>query len=141
MTASSADVVVIGGGAIGAATAYELAFRGVNVVLLEQDGLARGASGRNHGFLWLHTRYPGTSLDLCLVSAERYRGLEQELEFGFELRKCGGLVTATSESEASILREFVGQRRELGLDIQFLTGDEARQFEPELSPNIVAASY
>ncbi len=141
MFSESTEVVIIGGGAIGVATAYELSLRGVKVVLLEQDGLARGASGRNHGFLWLHTRYPGTSLDLCLASAKRYRTLEQELDFGFELRRCGGLVTATSESEAGILREFVGQRRELGFDFQFLTGDEARQLEPDLSPNVIAASY
>jgi sarcosine oxidase subunit beta len=89
----------------------------------------------------LHTRYPGTSLDLCLASANRYKGLEEELDFGFELRRCGGLVTASSESEAGILREFVGQRRELGLDFHFLTGDEAREIEPDLSPHIVAASY
>lgn len=141
MIASSADVVVIGGGAIGVATAYELSLRGVNVVLLEQDGLARGASGRNHGFLWLHTRYPGTSLDLCLASAQRYLTLQDEIAFDFEMRRCGGLVTATSESEVEILREFVEQRRALSLDFQLLTGDEARRVEPELSSDILAASY
>ncbi|MFL5760187.1 MAG: NAD(P)/FAD-dependent oxidoreductase [Thermomicrobiales bacterium] len=141
MIASSADVVVIGGGAIGVATAYELSLRGVNVVLLEQDGLARGASGRNHGFLWLHTRYPGTSLNLCLASAQRYLTLQDEIAFDFEMRRCGGLVTATSESEVEILREFVEQRRALSLDFQLLTGDEARRLEPELSPDILAASY
>jgi glycine/D-amino acid oxidase-like deaminating enzyme len=140
-SSDSADVVIIGGGAIGVATAYELALRGVRAVLLEQDGLARGASGRNHGFLWLHTRYPGISLDLCLTSAERYRTLEDEIDFGFELRRCGGLVTATSESEVEILSEFVEQRRGLGLDYQMLTGDEARQLEPDMSPNILGASY
>jgi sarcosine oxidase subunit beta len=136
-----ADVVVIGGGAVGVATAYELSLRGVRVTLLEQDGLARGASGRNHGFLWLHTRYPGVSLDLCLVSAKRYQTLEQELEFGFELRRCGGLVTATQETEVEILREFVEQRRTLGLNLQLLSGDEARRLEPDLSPSILGASY
>jgi glycine/D-amino acid oxidase-like deaminating enzyme len=137
----STDVVIIGGGAIGVATAYELSLRGVRVVLLEQDGLARGASGRNHGFLWLHTRFPGVSLDLCLASSKRYRTLEQELEFEFELRRCGGLVTATTEGEVEILREFVGQRRALGLDFQFLDGDDARQLEPDLSADILGASY
>jgi glycine/D-amino acid oxidase-like deaminating enzyme len=137
----STEVVIIGGGAIGVATAYELSLRGVRVVLLEQDGLARGASGRNHGFLWLHTRYPGVSLDLCLASAKRYQTLEQELEFGFELRRCGGLVTATSDGEVEILREFVAQRRALGLDFELLSGDEARKLEPDLSPEILGASY
>lgn len=135
------EVVVVGGGAIGTATAYELARRDARVTLLEGEGLARGASGRNHGFLWLHTRYPGPSLDLCLASAARYRTLEAELEFRFDHRPCGGLVAAYDEGECEILREFVAQRRALGLDFHFLTGDEARAFEPDLSPVVRGASH
>lgn len=138
---SQTEVVVVGGGAIGTATAYELARRGARVTLLEADGLARGASGRNHGFLWLHTRYPGTSLDLCLASAARYRTLEQELEGRFDYRRCGGLVVGYAEAECRILREFVAQRRDLGLDFQYLSGDEARAREPALASDVRGASY
>lgn len=45
------DVIVVGGGIIGCATAYELARRGAKVTLLERSELAAGASGRNHGLL------------------------------------------------------------------------------------------
>jgi glycine/D-amino acid oxidase-like deaminating enzyme len=65
------EVAVNGGGAIGAATAYELARQGARVVLPDLDGLASGTSGRNHGFLWLHLRTPGPALALSLASAER----------------------------------------------------------------------
>lgn len=44
-------MVVVGGGIIGCATAYELARKGANVTLLERSELAAGASGRNHGLL------------------------------------------------------------------------------------------
>jgi len=139
--APATEVAIVGGGAIGAATAYELARRGVRVTLLEAEGLARGASGRNHGFLWLHTRYPGPSLDLCLASAARYRTLEDELGARFDYRRCGGLVVGTSDGECEILREFVAQRRALGLDYRYLTGDEARALEPDLSPAVQGASF
>jgi glycine/D-amino acid oxidase-like deaminating enzyme len=49
--APGADVVVVGGGIIGCAVAYELAGRGASVILVERSELAAGASGRNHGLL------------------------------------------------------------------------------------------
>jgi glycine/D-amino acid oxidase-like deaminating enzyme len=48
---ATADIVVIGGGILGLATAYWLARGGHRPVLLEQEGLGAGASGRNGGFL------------------------------------------------------------------------------------------
>src|SRR5438093_11907110 len=45
------EVIVVGGGIIGCATAYQLAKRGAKVTLLERSELAAGASGRNHGLL------------------------------------------------------------------------------------------
>ncbi|MGH2556468.1 MAG: NAD(P)/FAD-dependent oxidoreductase [Actinomycetota bacterium] len=48
---SGPEVIVVGGGIIGCATAYELALRGAGVTLLERSELAAGASGRNHGLL------------------------------------------------------------------------------------------
>ncbi len=50
---ASADYVVIGGGYLGASTCYWLARTGANVVLLEQNFPAFGATGRNGGFLSL----------------------------------------------------------------------------------------
>ena len=47
------DVVIVGGGIIGAASAYELARRGAGVTLIERDELAAGASGRNQGWFVL----------------------------------------------------------------------------------------
>src|SRR5216117_4092557 len=50
---AGSDVVIVGGGIIGAACAYELARSGASVTLLERDELAAGASGRNIGFFGL----------------------------------------------------------------------------------------
>ena len=69
------DLVVIGGGVIGAAVADEMARRGASVTLVERDALASGASGRNMG-LWLPPEDPATaamgrrSLDAYLALAD-----------------------------------------------------------------------
>ena len=66
--AGSPDVLVIGGGIVGASSAYHLARRGASVTLLEQDRLASGATGRNLGWIrvarrlrvgdvWVNTHY------------------------------------------------------------------------------------
>ena len=66
------DIVVVGGGIIGAACAFELAERGASVTLLEKDELAAGASGRNLGYL-------DTSKDPVLAPLAR-RSLERYAE-------------------------------------------------------------
>jgi sarcosine oxidase subunit beta len=50
-------------------------------------------------------------------------------------------VTATRDGECDILREFVAQRRELGLDFRYLTGNDVRDLEPGLAPEVQGASY
>ena len=70
---SSPDVLVIGGGIVGAATAYHLARRGASVILLEAERLAFGATGRNLGYIWLHTRRRGPELDLVMPTRDTLR--------------------------------------------------------------------
>src|SRR5262245_24270130 len=51
------DVLVIGGGATGAGVMFDLASRGLRVVLAEQNDIATGTSGRYHGLLHSGARY------------------------------------------------------------------------------------
>ncbi|HEX6401244.1 MAG TPA: FAD-dependent oxidoreductase, partial [Actinomycetota bacterium] len=64
------DVVVVGGGIVGAACAYELAVAGASVTLVERGELAAGASGRNNG-LWLTPVDPAL-LPMARASLARY---------------------------------------------------------------------
>ena len=103
----SPDVLVIGGGIVGAATAYQLARRGADVLLLEADRLASGATGRNLGFIWVHTRRAGPELDLVMATRSGLEDLPEELGVDFGLRTRGGLIYFTSEAQGAIMREFV----------------------------------
>jgi glycine/D-amino acid oxidase-like deaminating enzyme len=137
----STDVLVIGGGIVGAATAYELARRGRSVTLLEADELASGATGRNLGYVWLHTRRIGPELDLVMATRRRLEELPEELEADFGLRTRGGLIFYNRPEQAQVLREFVEQRMREGLEMQLLSGDDAREVAPILPESVLGASY
>ncbi len=139
--ASSTDVLVIGGGIVGAATAYHLARRGVDVTLLEADRLASGATGRNLGYIWLHTRKVGPELDLVMATRNELDVLPDELGADFGLRTRGGLIYVTSEAQVAVLREFVERRRGDGVPMQLLSGQEARDLAPILPETVLAASF
>lgn len=139
--ARSADVVVVGGGIIGAACAYELSRTGVSVVLCEREELAVGASGRNPGFVWLHTRKPGTQLSLARFSRARLEELPEELGEDFGFRPNGGLIFVHTEDQLAVLKEFVERRRVDGVDVELLSGEETRRLAPILPERVAGASF
>ena len=76
----TADVVIVGGGILGLATAYHLARQGAHPLLLERDGLGAGATGRNGGFLPIGTAddYDATIVRLGRPAARELLGLTLE---------------------------------------------------------------
>ena len=109
------DVLIIGGGIVGAASAYHLARRGASVTLLEQDRLASGATGRNLGFIWVHTRRAGPELELVMATRNELEGLPEELGADFGLRTNGGLFyfnyRGPGRGDARVRRAPHGGRR------------------------------
>src|ERR1043166_8832379 len=106
------DLVVIGGGVTGCATAFYLAHAGVNVTLVERHDLNTQASGRNAGGLhgqiqhepflelgeaWAHAF--GPSLALMRESIGLWHDLERELGADLEVNVCGGIIVAASETQ------------------------------------------
>ena len=138
---SSPDVLVIGGGIVGAATAYQLAQRGASVVLLEAERLAFGATGRNLGYIWLHTRRRGPELDLVMPTRDTLERLPEELGADFGLRTNGGLIYFTTEDQAVVMREFVERRTADGVPMRLLDGDDAREIAPILPDSVIGATF
>lgn len=137
----SPDVLVVGGGIVGSATAYHLARRGASVALLEANQLASGATGRNLGYIWVHTRRTGPELELVMHLRRELETLPDALGDDFGLRTDGGLLYANTETQLAILRDFVAQRQADGLDIRLLDGHEARSLAPILPDAVVGASF
>jgi len=141
MLPGSTDVVVIGGGVIGASIAYHLAKRKIGVVLLEKGNAACGSSGACGGTIFLQTKSPGTHLELALESSRRFVHLEQELGAGFEYQRHGGMIVIETEEELRTLQQFVEKQKRSGLDVALLDARQAREAAPMLSDKILGATY
>ncbi len=109
--------------------------------LLEAERLAFGATGRNLGYIWLHTRRRGPELDLVMPTRDTLESLPEELGADFGLRTNGGLIYFTTEDQAVVMREFVERRTADGVPMRLLDGDEAREIAPILPDSVIGATF
>lgn len=141
MSYMQTDVAIIGGGIVGASSAYYLARRGLHVALFEARDLAYGASGRNLGYIWLHSRRPGPELSLAMTTRKFLSQLPEELDYDFELQCNGGMIFYKTEAQLRVMEKFVQRRNEDGVEMRLLDPKEAREFSPLLPENILGATY
>jgi len=142
MTATGPDVVVIGGGAIGLASAWRLAQGGLTVTVYDPDP-GRQATHASAGMLAPVTEaHYGEDrlLDLNLAGARRWGDFAAELEaesgrpVGY--RTCGSLVVALDADDAAVLEDLAGYLARLDMAAELLSGSAARAVEPGLAPGV-----
>jgi FAD dependent oxidoreductase TIGR03364 len=97
-------IVVIGGGVLGTMHAVAARRRGYEVVHLEREGEARGASVRNFGLVWVSGRRAGAELALALRARELWAELGHVVS-GLHFRPAGSLTLATDDAELRVLKE------------------------------------
>lgn len=150
----SFDVIVIGGGAIGASSAYQLAKQGANVALLDEFDLNTQASGRNAGSLHGQIQYEpfeelGTDwakqflhgLSILADSLEIWKGLSSELGVDLEVSSNGGLMIAENEKNLRHLEEKVRLENSIGIASRMLSQSELQEKAPYISSKMVGAAY
>lgn len=147
------DVAVVGAGLVGCAAAFQLAQRGLRVVVVDQGELNRGASGRNAGSL--HFQIEPRMLDVLvseprrlaellpvnLQAIEDWRRLPGQLRCDIELIMHGGLMVAETEAEQSLLIRKLELETGGGLSVRVVEGSELKRMAPYLAPAIRYASY
>ena len=150
----SFDVIVIGGGAIGASSAYQLAKQGANVALLEEFDLNTQASGRNAGSLHGQIQYEPFEelgigwakqflhgLSILADSLEIWKGLSDELGVDLEVSSNGGLMIAENETNLRHLEEKVRLENSIGIDSRMLSRSELQEKAPYISAKMVGAAF
>jgi glycine/D-amino acid oxidase-like deaminating enzyme len=141
LPSSKVDVVVVGGGVIGASVAYYLACRKVQVTLLEGGDMASGSSGACDGLVLLQSKKPGIHLRLAMESRKLFDRLTEQLPIPIEYHSRGGMVVIETEEELQAMGRHVQEQREVGLDVTLLDIAAARKIEPELSEALVGAAF
>jgi sarcosine oxidase subunit beta len=128
------DVVIIGAGGHGLATAYYLAREhGIrNVAVLERGWLGGGNTGRNttiirSNYLW------GASAALYEHALKLWEGLAQELNYNVMYSPRGVMMLAHSVHDVQVFRRHVHANRLNGIDNEWLTPEQAQRFCPPLN--------
>lgn len=138
---SSARVVVVGGGALGLATADELARAGVDVLVLERDRLGSGSSAKPFGGVRATFSDPG-NIALGQRGLEKYAALHAEVPGGIGLERVGYLFCARSEGEALALEVSTELQRSMGSRACVIAPARAAELNPYLDASaLVAASF
>jgi glycine/D-amino acid oxidase-like deaminating enzyme len=134
-----AEVVVVGGGVIGCATAYELARRGATVTLFERAELAAGASGRNHGLV-IAPMDPAL-IEMARGSIHIYEQIIDEAPVPIRLDRSpiGFLVVAADPSESDAAREEARAAQAAGVAIEHVDGARLHELEPDLANDLADA--
>jgi glycine/D-amino acid oxidase-like deaminating enzyme len=131
------DVVVVGGGIIGTACAYELSQRGISVTLVERGELAAGASGRNHGLLVVPLDpVLGPMAARSVASYEEIAG-HAPSPIGLDPERIGFLIVAgQDEEERAAGRAEAAAAAACGVEVELLEATALRDLEPALSPDL-----
>ena len=140
-TMGSYDVVIIGAGVIGSATARELSRYELSVAVLEkEEDVCSGTSKANSGIVHAgHDAKPGTNKARFNVEGSKMMPeLAKELDFEFENN--GSLVLCFDEADRYKLTELLERGRKNGVkELRIIEGDEVRRIEPEVTDEVVAA--
>jgi sarcosine oxidase, subunit beta len=135
------DIVVIGAGITGTATALSLAEEGHEVTLIERRGIAAMASGWTLGGVRRSGR-DLAELPLADAAVAIWPTLGERLGQDVEYRRGGNLRLARNDEEVAIIRALVDRQRAEGLDLTFLATNEAvRDIAPAISEHVLAASF
>jgi sarcosine oxidase, subunit beta len=150
VTATTCDVLVVGGGITGTATALRLAEGGADVVLIERFDLNTQGSGSNAGSLhsqlqhepflhkgetWARAYAPATAF--LTESTELWLTLADELGDDLEVAILGGILVAETDAQMRDIERKVRIEREQGLDVEMLSASDLQRIAPYVSERMV----
>lgn len=139
----TADVVIVGGGCMGASVAYHLARRGVvNVVLVEREAmLGTGSTGRNAGGV-RHQFSTEANVRLSIESIRLLERFREEVGQTVDFHQDGYLFLLSSPESVAAFRKNVDVQRACGVNVEWLDPDDAVRLAPGLDAGgVVNATF
>jgi FAD dependent oxidoreductase TIGR03364 len=124
-------VVIVGGGVLGTMHALAARKRGFEVVQLEREREARGASVRNFGLVWVSGRRPGAEVELALRARELWAEIGS-LVPGVGFRPAGSMTLASDDIELSVLKEAAARPDADRRGFELLDPASVREVNPAL---------
>ena len=138
----NADVIIVGGGIIGCAAAYNLVKSGVSVIVLEgSDNIGNGGSTRKGGGGRQSGRDPRELPIVMYAIKNIWPNLSEMLDTNVEYHQQGNLRLGSTDKHQQILQGLTDRAVKCGLNVRMISGDEAREINPYLSEEVTCASW
>ena len=141
-------VIIVGAGVIGMGIGWQLARHGVQVTLLDRGAAGAGASSAAAGMLAPTAEVKFEEHGLIALnrqSLDLYRDFTAEVEsasgLSIDYRAQGTLVVGLDRDDVEALDRMLAFQHSLGMEAARLSGDQAREIEPSLSPNVHGAVW
>lgn len=141
MTRSAGDVLIIGAGAIGAATAFFCAQQGLTVTVLDRGPVGGGTSSRCEGNLLVSDKEHGPELELAQHSLALWRGELSEHADLWEFEAKGGIIVASREASIAALQRVLPIQRQHGVEAYDLDISQLRDLEPWVTGEALGAAF
>ncbi|WP_040166150.1 NAD(P)/FAD-dependent oxidoreductase [Microbacterium gorillae] len=137
-----ADVVIIGAGVVGAATAYFAAASGLDVVVVERGTIAAGTSSRCEGNILVSDKEVGPELELSLYSQRVWREDLAEFAGLWEFEAKGGVVVASGSAGLAGLRTLAQHQAGLGIRVEVIDSIAGvAELEPSINRDLAGGAY
>jgi sarcosine oxidase, subunit beta len=126
----TADVVILGAGAMGTSVAFHLAKRGAGkIVVIDKDHVGRGGSGRSSALVRMHYSFPA-EVQLALVSLHMFQNWQEIVGAPRDFRKTG-FVRIVHPNENARLKLNVDMQRRLGATVELIDRYQLQELEPD----------
>src|SRR6266508_1138918 len=131
---SKADTIVIGSGGLGAATAYYLSKRGLNVVLIDKHDIGSQTSPRAAGMV---SCARGSDLMISLIkdACRKIESFTEETGQPLDWVHSGSLKIARRPEDADVIAADLQRGKRMGLDVEQISPDAACRLNPFLKPS------
>lgn len=135
------EVVVIGGGVVGASIAFHLNEKGRQVLVVDRGFPGSGTSGATQSWIWVHTKSPPWYGEFNHLSSLLYPDFRKRIGADIEFQRTGGISLLFTPADVERAKALVKEQNSVGIEVHLLGRSETLAVEPAVSPEILGATF